>query len=414
MRKNLAKILLTDIIELVSMRGAWQNKLRGPQSEQALSIEKKQAMVIDGGKIVWQGAQNKIPREYYSIKNQKAVHANVFPGFIDCHTHSIFAGDRTHEFEMRVQGASYQEIAQKGGGILHTVQETRKASSATLKTDLQKRLLNFLAQGVTTVEIKSGYGLSVKDELRLLSIIKKQNTPVQTISTFLGAHAIPPEFNSVSEYLKELTSVLDLIVKKKLANRIDIFIEKNYFPVQESKDFLLEAKNKGFDITIHADQISRTGAANLAVDLGAKSADHVICLEKKDVNKVAKSEVTCVFLPTADFYLRCPYPPARDLIDQGARFALATDFNPGTSPTQNIQWVGLLARQEMKMTLPEVFSALTVGGAYALGLEKSHGVISEGFSADFFTSQLDWDQFFYNMAPIPIQSVWVQGRSFKV
>ncbi|MBY0386162.1 imidazolonepropionase [bacterium] len=414
MRKAVAKTLITHIAELVTMRGAWQKNARGPQTEKDLAVAKKQAIVIENDQIIWIGSQNKIPRLYRSIKNQKAIHANVYPGFIDCHTHSIFAGDRTHEFEMRIQGATYQNIAQNGGGIMHTVRETRKASSTKLKNDLQKRLLNFLAQGVTTVEVKSGYGLTVKDELRLLEVIQKQNTPVQTVSTFLGAHAIPPEKSSAADYLKDLKSAMDQILQKKLAKRIDIFIEKNYFPLHEAKDFLNEAKAKGFDIAIHADQISRTGAASLAVDLGSKSADHVICVDKKDIHKLAKSEVTSVFLPTADFYLRCPYPPARELIDRGARFALATDFNPGTSPTQNIQWVGLLARQEMKMTLPEVFSALTVGGAYALGLEKSHGVIAEGFNADFFVSPMDWDQFFYSLGPIPIESVWIRGQSFKV
>ena len=167
-------------------------------------------------------------------------------------------------------------------------------------------------------------------------------------------------------------------------------------------------------VTIHADQITRTGATALAVDLKAQSADHVICIDQKDIEKAALSDVTCVLLPTADFYLRCPYPPARQLIDRGARVAVATDFNPGTSPTQNLQWAGLLARQEMRMTLPEVFCATTLGAAYALGLEKSHGFLMPDANADFFIADKNWDQFFYDLSPIAMKSVWVSGQSNKV
>ncbi len=410
----MAQVLLTHIQELVTMQGALARQGRGPLHESDLSVFKKQAMVLDGEKILWIGSQNKIPREYKKIKNQREIQANIYPGFIDCHTHSLFAGDRAHEFELRNQGQTYQQIAEKGGGILFTVRETRKAKVSQLTNLLQKRMLNFLAQGVTTVEVKSGYGLTVEEEIRLLKVIRETTTPVQMVPTFLGAHARSPESKTTKDYLDLLQKALPQIAKQKLSRRVDIFIEKNYFSIEESKPFLQKALEHGFDVTIHADQMNRTGATWLAVDLKAKSADHVICIDEQDIAKVAKSSLTCVLLPTADFYLRCPYPPARALIDGGARVALATDFNPGTSPTQNIQWVGLLARQEMKMTLPEVFSAFTVGGAYALGLEKERGVLAESFSADFFVSEKNWDQFFYDLSPIPMASVWVKGKPHKV
>ena len=315
---------------------------------------------------------------------------------------------------MRLQGMTYLEIAKKGGGIFSTMRATRKASSAVLKKLLNERLLNFLKQGVTTVEVKSGYGLSVKEEIRLLKILRRQETSVQVIATFLGAHALPPECTSTSEYLQQLQEALPIIAKQKLAQRVDIFIEKNYFSLDESRRFLQRAKEVGLMVTIHADQITRTGATALAVDLKAQSADHVICIDQKDIEKAALSDVTCVLLPTADFYLRCPYPPARQLIDRGARVAVATDFNPGTSPTQNLQWAGLLARQEMRMTLPEVFCATTLGAAYALGLEKSHGFLMPDANADFFIADKNWDQFFYDLSPIAMKSVWVSGQSNKV
>lgn len=407
-------VVLTHITEMLTLQGARECKARGPIKEEHLGLVKKHAMVLLGSKVLWVGPQQKIPREYHKVKAHIPVHANVFPGFIDCHTHSLFAGDRANEFEMRLQGMSYLEIAKKGGGIFSTMRATRKASTATLKKLLNERLHYFLKQGVTTVEVKSGYGLSVKEEIRLLKILRQQKTPVQVIATFLGAHALPPECASTSEYLQQLQKALPIIARQKLARRVDIFIEKNYFSLDESRRFLQSAKDVGMMVTIHADQITRTGATALAVDLKAQSADHVICIDQKDIEKAARSEVTCVLLPTADFYLRCAYPPARQLIDRGARVAVATDFNPGTSPTQNLQWAGLLARQEMRMTLPEVFCATTLGAAYALGLETSSGFLMPQANADFFISEKNWDQFFYDLAPIAMKSVWVNGQSYEV
>jgi imidazolonepropionase len=412
--ENKKPFILTHIAELLTMQGARERKARGPLKEEHLGVAKNQAMVVQDKKVLWVGPQKKIPREYHKIKKQIAVHSNLFPGFIDCHTHSLFAGDRTQEFEMRLQGMSYAEIAKKGGGIFFTMRATRAASSSVLKKSLEERLQVFLKQGVTTVEVKSGYGLSVNEEVRLLKILKQQTSPVTVISTFLGAHALPPECSSASEYLEQIQKALPMIAKQKLAKRVDIFIEKNYFSVDEGRKFLKLAQDCGLSVTIHADQLTRTGATSLAIDLKAQSADHVICIDQKDIEKAALSEMTCVLLPTADFYLKCPYPPARQLIERGARVALATDFNPGTSPTQNIQWVGLLARQEMRMSLPEVFCAMTVGAAYALGLENSHGFLQSQAQADFFIVDKNWDQFFYDLSPIPMQSVWVNGLFNKV
>ena len=187
-------------------------------------------------------------------------------------------------------------------------------------------------------------------------------------------------------------------------------MRKGYFSVKSAKDYLEFARSLGFKITIHADQLNRTGATVLAVELGALSADHVICCNKKDIIKIANSETVAVILPSADFYLQCDYPDARKLIDEGACFALATDFNPGSSPTQNISFVGLLARLEMKMTLPEVFTGLTVGGASALGMEKSIGALLPGFQADFFLSNQTWDRFFYDLGKNSVAQTFCAGK----
>jgi imidazolonepropionase len=403
-------VLFRDIDELISLENAGRAEGRGPLDESHLSVRKKQVMVCEGKTIVWVGELRKLPKKLFKIKKEVSLKGNVFPGFIDCHTHSVFAGNRRHEFEMRNQGTSYQEIARAGGGILATVKATRKATVKQLEDELRPRLQEFLRQGVTSIEIKSGYGLSVKEEIKILQSIQKTKHPIKRTATFLGAHALSPEFNDYSSYLDDLKRNLKLIFEKKLARRIDIFAEDGYFSVDQAKAYLREAQKIGFDITIHADQLTRTGAGRLAIEVGAFSADHLIRVNESDIRELARSSVTCVLLPASDFYIHCPYPPARQMIDKGCRVALSTDFNPGSSPTQNLQFVGLLARVQMKMSLPEVFSALTVGGAYALGYGKSRGVLAPGYDADFFVSPRDWDQFFYDLNTIPMSSVWIDGK----
>lgn len=405
------KTIFTDIGDIMTLSGAAQKNACGAISEADLGLVKKSIMVVEDGKVAWIGPKAKMPRQYKSASKEISLKGgNVFPGFIDCHTHSIFAGDRSGEFELRNQGVSYQEIAARGGGILSTVRETRKANSQTLKKIFEQRMQVFLNQGVTTVEVKSGYGLSVKDELRLLRIVKDSTTSVKITPTFLGAHALPPEFSTRGEYLVELKKILPQIAKERLAERVDIFIEKNYFSIDEGRDYLNSAQKLGFEIVIHADQLSRTGASLLAAELNAVSADHAICVTDEDIAKLKLADVTCVLLPASDFYIHCEYPPARKFIEQGVRVALSTDFNPGTSPTQNIQLVGLLARLEMKMTLPEVFTALTLGGAYALKLGTQRGALVNGYDADFFVTERPWREFFYDLNPNPLSSVWISGR----
>ena len=232
----------------------------------------------------------------------------------------------------------------------------------------------------------------------------------RTVPTFLGAHAIPKEAKNAKDYLESLQRTLLEIKREGLAQRVDIFIEKGYFNSSEAKAYLSFARDLGFQIAIHADQLSESGGTQLALELRALSADHVICLGPMSKKKLAQSETTAVLLPSADFFLQCEYPDARKLIEHGARIALATDFNPGSSPTQNIQFVGLLARLKMKMSLPEVFSAFTVGGAYALGRQHECGALDKGYFADFFVSKRPWQQFFYNLSLDSVDETYVGGR----
>ncbi|MEK6627079.1 MAG: imidazolonepropionase [Bdellovibrionota bacterium] len=373
----------------------------------------KMAFVVNNGIIQWIGSQNKVPKEYKIKKSVDLKNKLVFPSFIECHTHSVFAGSRAEEFELRNQGISYLEIAQKGGGILSTMRATRQAPANELLRLTQERVDNFLKQGVSTLEIKSGYALDLKNEVKMLEILKKIKGP-QIISTFLGAHARPPEFSDNADYLQYLsTQVLPVIKKKNLSKRVDIFIENKFFEKPESLVYLQSAIDQGFEITIHANQLSLSAGAELALELAAKSADHVIHLDDFLIHQFAKSNTVAVLLPTADLYMKCAYPPARKLIDAGALVALATDYNPGSSPSQDLSLVGLLARLEMKMTLPEVFKAYTYNAARALGLENREGSLEVGKNANFICTNAELNDFFYSAGRMPEHSLFIRGREIK-
>lgn len=431
--KNLT--LFRDIDQLLSFSGAFKKQGRRIQ-EADLSVVEKAALLCGDGKILWSGPQKKLSKKLiesllvqqcalsvsYAQKTAKKLKEislqakTVLPGLIECHTHLGFAGSRASEFEMRLQGVSYQEIYEKGGGIQSTVKATRGITRSELFTQTQRRANHFLHQGVTTLEAKSGYGLDLKTEIKLLQAYQKIQGP-QIISTYLGLHAKPPEFPNADEYLDfVIRKVLPEINKKQLASRVDIFVEKGYFSQDQSKRYFDAAKKLGFQCVIHADQLSICGGADAAIGSNCLSADHLLQITEKEIQNLAKSEVTCVLLPAADLYMKSKYPPARALIDEGARVALATDFNPGSSPTQNLNLVGVLARLEMKMSLPEVLGAYIVGSSFALGLQNQKGCLVPGFDADFLCSDLSWHDMFYSVGSRDFQQIYRSGReihSFK-
>ncbi len=370
----------------------------------------KMAMIIENGLISWLGPQNKIPKKVKFKKEIDLKKKKVLPAFIECHTHSLFAGSRADEFELRNNGVSYLEIAKKGGGILSTMKKTRTASVKELLASTQERVNNFIRQGVATVEIKSGYALDLKNEIKSLEVINKIKT-ARVIPTFLGAHAKPPEYDSYGKYLEYLAKeVLPIVKKKKLSNRVDIFIEKNFFEVPEARTYLAAAKRLGFEVTIHANQLSLSGGAELALELQAQSADHVIHLTDETIQYFARNKTVAVLLPAADLYMKCPYPPARNLIDSGATVALATDYNPGSCPTQDLSLVGLLARLEMKMTLPEVFKAYTINAACALGIDHEEGSLAVGKRANFICTDAELSDFFYSAGAMPSHQLFILGK----
>ena len=395
-----------NIDELLTLEGVSKKQGRGIL-ENDLSILKNAAIVTNKNKISWIGESKKIPKQYKKAKEINLKGKTVLPGFIDCHTHLVHAGNRGHEFEMKFQGKSYQEIAESGGGIVHTVEKTRAISEKELLEISEERALNFLKQGVTTVEMKSGYGLNFKTEEKILKVINKIKN-VRAVPTYLGPHAKPKEAESLGKYLESVINDLSKI--KKLSKRADIFIEKNYFDIAQGKEYFKKAKELGFDIIAHTNQMNPSEGAQLAVQMGALSCDHLNYLSGEDISKLSRSHTTCVLIPTADYYLNTQYPPARKLIESGARVALSTDFNPGSSPTQDIQFVGLLARKEMKMTLSEVIASFTVNPSYALGLEKEIGSLEVGKRADFVALNSSWKDLFYQVGFNSVHQVYIEAR----
>lgn len=385
--------------DLLTLTGVAKKHGRHVQKND-LDIQRKAALVVNNNKIVWIGADRALPKVYSREKNVLEIncrHQTVLPGLVECHTHLVFAGSRADEFEMRLGGMSYGQISAKGGGILSTVKKTRALDAKSLLSLAQQRAKNFYDQGIRTLEVKSGYGLDLKSELKMLRVANSIQG-LRVVPTFLGAHAKPPEFASYEQYLDFLLkNVLPQVKKHKLANRVDIFIEKGFFEKESSEKYLKEAKAMGFQLTIHADQLSLSGGSALAVQLQAQSADHMICIGQSEIQKFTQlTSPVAVLLPLADLYMRCPYPPARDLIDAGACVALATDFNPGTSPCQDISLVGLLARLQMKMTLPEVIAGYTWNAAKALGLQDSIGSLEVGKCGEVARFNCEWTDLFYS------------------
>lgn len=417
--------LFYGIENLYTFAGAAQKDGRNIQ-ESDLTCVKDGVILEQNGRILWAGERRKLTstwlkkllsagksKQKVSVKKVNLKAKTVFPAFIECHTHLVFAGNRHQEFEMRNQGKSYQEIAAAGGGILSTVGATRKAKEKELLKLAQGRADEFVRQGIATLEVKSGYGLNHQEEIRLLKVAQKIRGP-RVVPTFLGLHSRSPDHNSLASYVDEaIEKTLPEIKKKKLAQRVDIFVEKGFYSLEDGERLLAKAQSLGFEVTVHADQLTRTGAGAHLAQKGAVSVDHLVQVSDDDIVQLARSHSTCVLLPASDFYVKIPYPPARKLIDQGARVALSTDFNPGTAPTQDLSFVGVLARLEMKMSLPEVFAAWTVGAATALNKLKELGSLEHNKFCDFVVSDQDLNSFFYQVGVHPVRAVFKAGKQIS-
>ena len=321
----------------------------------------------------------------------------ILPGFVDSHTHLIHAASRAEEYQLKIQGASYEEIARKGGGILNSVKKLRAATASALKRRARIALEEFAAYGTTTVEAKSGYGLDVASELKILTLQRELNAeqPLEIVSTFLGAHVVPAEFrsqpNGTEKYITLiLQHMLPEVVNGQLAEFCDVFCDRGAFTRSQSKQILSEAQLHGLAPRLHAEQLSRTGAASLAIELGATSCDHLEQINNADIRALAKSRTVATLLPGCDFHLGWKnYAPARKLIDAGAIVALATDYNPGTSPTISMPMILSLACTQLRMTPAEAITAATINAAYSLRREKKIGSLENGKRADLAVFEVE-------------------------
>ncbi|RSD26107.1 imidazolonepropionase [Mesobacillus subterraneus] len=373
------------------------NALKGEEMKQ-LAVRESAAFGVNDGKVAWIGSSTEA--EGYNAKLKLDAEGKVVsPGLVDPHTHLVFGGSREHELALKQEGVPYLEILARGGGILSTVEATKNAALQDLVEKASFHLERMVSHGVTTMEAKSGYGLERETELKQLSVIHKLNEkyPISVVSTFLGPHAIPPAYKGKeNEFLLEMLDVLEEIKEKKLADFADIFCETGVFTIDQSRVFLQKAKEKGFGLKIHADEIDPLGGAELASSLGAASADHLVAASDEGIRMLSESDTVAVLLPGTTFYLgKDQYARARKMIDEGAAVALATDFNPGSCVTENLQFIMSLAALKLKMTTEEIWNAVTVNAACAIGRGKEAGTLDVGRQADFVI----WDVPNYKYIP---------------
>ncbi len=340
----------------------------------------------EGRKVIWVGPTSELPKKHLRARRRDLRgRSSVVPGLVDCHTHLVFAGDRSAEFAARCGGATYEEIAAKGGGIVTTVQATRNATPDELLSLAIDRVREMASFGVRTIEIKSGYGLSLEAELKQLEVVEKlrRKFPGLTFSaTFLGAHAFPPE-RTREDYLDELLHrMLPEVARKRLADSCDVFSDVGYFSVSEAESILRRARALRLAVRLHADELANTESAVLAARLGALSADHLLRISGEGIRALAGSQTVAVLLPGTAFYLKAPHAPARALIEAGACVALATDFNPGSCMTTSLPAILTLAALYLGMSRAEIFAAITYNGAKALDLHGRKGTLEPGMDAD--------------------------------
>jgi imidazolonepropionase len=413
MSETLAVINCSQLVTLAS-------SAKGPRTGAAmseLSIIADGAMLVRDGCIERVGARQEI--EPLIVAGCEVIDAGgrvVMPGFVDAHAHPVFAGTRVDEYEQRARGATYQEIAARGGGIRSTVKWTRAATLEELVRASKRYGQWFLRGGTTTVEAKSGYGLSVEDELKILRAIKQldDETPLRYVPTFLGAHDIPEEYGARREDYVALVieEMLPRVAEEKLAEYADVFCENRVFTVEESRRILTAARALGLGLRLHADQLSLSGGAQLAAELSATTADHLEHTDMGGIAALKSANVQPVLLPGSVYALGSSrYPAAREMIDAGLSVVLATDFNPGSSPTPSMPMVLSLASTHLKMTPAESITAATVNAAYSLGRGDRVGSLEEGKRADFVIQDCtDYREVAYFFGVEHTLAVYVDGH----
>ncbi len=389
MGKIKADLLLRNAGQLITGAGFSGRPKRGAELAD-IGLVENGALAAKDGVIAAVGPEARVLEQVELTPGARVIDAGgrvVLPGLVDPHTHVVFAGSREHELEMKIAGMSYLEILSRGGGILDTVRSTRSAGREELAAAGRKYLDQMLAQGTTTAEVKSGYGLTTADEMKILAVVRELDGshPVDLAPTFLGAHAIPPEYKADPGAFVDLVTeeMLPAVAREGLAEFCDVFCEEGVFTVEQSRRILLAARELGLRPKVHADEIVSLGGAELAVELGAVSADHLMAVSEEGIRRLAESGTVAVLLPATTFCLMGKqYAPARRMIEGGVAVALASDFNPGSSPVNSMQVVMGLACRQLKMTPAEVISAVTINAAHALGRADRVGSLEPGKQAD--------------------------------
>lgn len=379
-----------------------------------LAIIRNGGVLIRDGRVGIVGTSDEIEKNAGNAEVVDAGGRVVLPGFVDAHTHLVFAGNRLDDFERRARGETYEQIAKAGGGIWSTVEKTRAASDVDLLAQAKKHAHWFLRCGTTTVEAKSGYGLTLEDELKILRVMRRLNeeTPLEIVPTFLGAHAVPREI-SADEYLDLVVNdMLPRVVSEKLAEFCDVFCEAGYFNIEQSKRILDAAKRLGLKLRIHADQLSSSGAAKLAAESKATTADHLEKTGEEGIAALRSAGVQPVLLPGSVYALGSTrYPRAREMIGAGLAVVIATDFNPGSSPTPSMPMILSLTCTQMKMLPAEAITASTINAAYSLGRGEKIGSLEAGKLANFSVFDCeDYRELAYWFGVPQASSVYVQGE----
>jgi imidazolonepropionase len=398
--------------QVVTLAGPKRPRVGAEMAE--LAIIHNGGMLIRDGKIDSVGRSDEIEKRSRGAEIVDAGGRVVLPGFVDAHTHLVFAGNRLDDFERRARGETYEQIAKAGGGIWSTVEKTRAASGDELFAQAQKRTEWFLRCGTTTVEAKSGYGLTVEDELKILRVTSRLNeeTPLEIVPTFLGAHAVPREMDA-DEYIELVTDeMLPRIATEKLAEFCDVFCERGYFDVKQSRRILTAARELGLRLRIHADQLTNSGGAKLAAELEATTADHLEKTDEQGIAAMKSAGVQPVLLPGSVYALgSTDYPRAREMIEAGLAVVLATDFNPGSSPTPSMPMILSLACTQMKMSPAEATTAATINAAYSLSRGSKIGSLERGKLANFSIFDCeDYREIAYWFGIPRTHSVYLRGK----
>jgi len=398
--------------QLVTLTGPKRPRFGTELSE--LGIIGAGGMLVRDGKIEKVGPSDEIERNAGDAEIVNARGRVVMPGFVDAHTHLVFAGNRLEDFERRSRGETYEQIAKAGGGIWSTVEKTRAASERDLLAQAKKHANWFLRCGTTTVEAKSGYGLTVEDELKILRVMRRLNeeVPLEIVPTFLGAHAVPRKL-SPDEYLDfVITEMLPRVTAEKLAEFCDVFCERGYFDIDQSRRILSAAKKVGLNLRGHVDQLTNSGGAKFMAEMGATTADHLEQTDEQGIAALKKANVQPVLLPGSVYALGLRrYPRAREMIEAGLAVVLATDFNPGSSPTPSMPMVLSLACTQMKMSPAEAITASTVNAAYSVNRSDKIGSLEPGKLGNFVIFDCsDYREVAYWFGMPMIHAVFVRGQ----